>query len=330
MSRKSDLSVACLIDGDIVRQIETADAADSRAIYDLSVVQALRRSYRDVKLVRAVEGSARSMDELVQLRPDVVFNLAFSAHPFEASWAACLDILRIPYTGSGPLGIAIANDKIRSRQVLRSASIRVPRFIELVPGRRIAIDLTPPLIVKPVSLAGCTGIYADSVVTTPKDVAKLAKRIWRRFGQSAVCDEFVVGREFRIGILEASSGVFGAVGITEWHFGKAIPGWGIKTEAIVNNHTVRQARDVSRRRAVLSRRKSDELTAIARNATTAIDVRGYATVDVRVDLLGRVTVLEVNANPGLWSGSSIWGKPNFDSNIRKIVDAALRRGSTIQ
>jgi D-alanine-D-alanine ligase-like ATP-grasp enzyme len=288
------------------------------------VVEALRLIYRRVSIVSAVGGSTRTLDELARLRPDVVFNLAFSAQPCEASFAGCLDMMGIPYTGSGPRGIALTNDKVRSRHLLRAASVRVPRFIELAPGRPVEVDLTPPFIVKPASLAGSNGIYADSVAKTREGVAELVERIWNRFGVAAVCDEFIVGRELRVGTVESARGKATIAGVSEWRFGSAAPGWGFKTEAIRINQRVRQARRVTRGLAALSRREAAELTTVARAALSALDVKGYSTLDVRVDQTGRLVVIEVNANPGLWSGSAIWGNPSFESNLRKIVNAALR------
>ena len=325
MSRKNGLSVACVVDEDMLRKIKAADASHNRSRYDISVVQALRGICREVHLVGAFEESSRTIDELTRLQPDVVFNLAFSALPLEASFAGCLDVLGIPYTGSGPRGITLANDKIRSRHLLRSAGIRVPRFVELLPGRPITLNLEPPFIVKPASLASSAGIYADSVVTSSKDVSRLARRIWHRFKVPAMCDEFVVGREFRIGMIEGAREVFSVVGISEWKFGLAAPGWGFKTEAIRLNRKVRQARQVTRRLAPLSDQEFRKLAAVARRAVKALDIRGYATVDVRMDEQQRVTVLEVNANPGLWSGSAIWSNPSFEVNIRRILNLSLRR-----
>lgn len=321
MRAKIDLSVSCLIDADIVRRINTGSRPSIRANYNLSVVRALRRLYRRVGLVGAVDVGLSSMEELVRLRPDVIFNLACSGHPAEAAIVGCLDLIATPYTGSGPGAIALANDKIRSRHLLRSAGIRVPRFAELSPELPAEIDLTPPLIVKPVSLGGCVGIHADSVVTTRQGVLRLARRIWRRLGTPAVCDEFVVGREFRIGLIESVAG-WKVAGITEWHFGSAAPGWGFKTETIVKNRRYRRSRGVYRRLARLSRQTSGRLVAIVQEAVQILGVRGYATADVRMDDLERVTLLEVNANPGLWSGSSIWSNPDFDTNIERIVDSA--------
>ena len=65
--------------------------------------------------------------------------------------------------------------------------------------------------------------------------------------------------------------------------------------------------------------------AIGRTACTTLGLRGYASLDVRIDSFGRVTVLEVNANPGLSSDSPVWGVRGFDRTLRQIVDAALRK-----
>ena len=333
MARTIGLSIACLIDPDVAGQIRSGlgsnaqgsnvQGSNDRVSYDLSVIQALRRLYRRVDLVEAVEGSSRTMDELMRMKPDVVFNLACSTLPIEGSFTGCLEVLGIPYTGSGAVGIALANDKVRCRHLMRAAGVRVPRFVELVPGRPIEVDLTPPLIVKPVASAGCAGIHADSLARTEGEVARLARRIWHRFGTAALCDEFVLGREFRIGTIETRKGMR-PIGITEWKFGDAAPGWGFKTQTIVNNLRVRRARRVSRALAILSRRDRHLLAETAQAAMAALDIRGYATMDARMDDMGRVSVLEVNSNPGLWSGSSIWSNPSFDRNIKRIVDAARR------
>ncbi len=186
-------------------------------------------------------------------------------------------------------------------------------------------ELAFPVIVKPSCLASSAGIYSDSLAKTPQEIVTRARRIWGRFGVSAICEEFVVGRELRVGLVEAKRGSIRIVGTSEWLFGAASPGWGFKTQAIRNNPRVRRSNQVTRKLITLPRRKAEELAAIARVAMNTLDVTGYATVDVRVDPMERVTVLEINANPGLWSGSAIWSKPSFEINIREVVEAALRK-----
>jgi hypothetical protein len=118
------------------------------------------------------------------------------------------------------------------------------------------------------------------------------------------------------------------IGITEWKFGDAAPGWGFKTQTIVNNLRVRRARRVSRALAILSRRDRHLLAETAQAAMAALDVRGYATMDARMDDMGRVSVLEVNSNRFV-VGQLDLEQWSFDRNIKRIVDAA-RAGREIE
>src|ERR1043166_1606951 len=151
--RPPSLSVACVVDDRVGGAISGSRISTSFASYDASVLEALCRLYRPVHLVRAYAGSARPLDELRSIRPDVVFNLAFSATPLEAPFAGALGLLGLPFTGSGPGAIALSNDKIRSRTLLRAGGVRVPNFVALDPGANPRIDFDPPYIVKPAESA---------------------------------------------------------------------------------------------------------------------------------------------------------------------------------
>jgi D-alanine-D-alanine ligase-like ATP-grasp enzyme len=68
----------------------------------------------------------------------------------------------------------------------------------------------------------------------------------------------------------------------------------------------------------------NEIIAIAQKSFDTIGIRGYGSLDMRLDDLGRITVLEVNANPGISDDSPIWSARGFDRIVRLIVEAALR------
>jgi D-alanine-D-alanine ligase len=319
--RPTALSIACVVDPRVGGAISGSRISTAFASYDASVLEALCRLYRSVHLVRAHADSTRTLEELRSVRPDVVFNLAFSATPLEAPFAGSLALLGIPFTGAGAGAIALANDKVRSRTLLRAGGVPVPRFVALDPGSKPRMDFDPPYIVKPSASAASAGVYADSVVKTRSGVGRLAARIWRRFEQPAVCDEFIVGREIRVGAVEDGTGTPRLSGIAEWGFSD---GWGFKTEAIRANPRVRQAQRVTRERVAMTRRMTRELERLIRDSMRILGVTGYATIDVRVDSEGRIFVLELNANPGLWAGGVLWSRPTFDANIRRVVDSALR------
>lgn len=321
--RPTALSVACVVDHRVGGAISGSRISSAFASYDASVLEALCRLYRPVSLVRAYPDSTRTLDEIGSIRPDVVFNLAFSATPLEAPFAGALGLLGVPFTGSGPGAIALANDKVRSRTLLRAAGVPVPKFVALHPGAKQRIDFDPPYIVKPVESAASAGVHADSVVKTRSAVARLAARIWKRFEQPAVCDEFIVGREIRAGAVDDANGTPRLTGVAEWGFPD---GWGFKTEAIRINPRVRTAQQVTRARVKMTRQMTRELQRLIRDSMRILGVTGYSTMDVRVDAEGRMFVLELNSNPGLWAGGALWSRPTFDANIRRIVQSALRAG----
>jgi D-alanine-D-alanine ligase len=326
--RKRKLVVACTVDTDVYRQLSTRKAVFDRAKCDLAVMEAIERLYGAVHLVSVGDDLGRVLDQIRALAPDVVFNLAQATLDREPAFAGVLEYLRIAFTGSGLYGIALSRDKIRSRELLRAAGVPVPRFVEILPGDGVAkIDLTPPLFVKPAKLGGCSfGIYRDSLVTTPKAAIGCARRLWKRYAMTSVCDEFIIGRELRVGILEdVARRRFRIVGITESLFPRSAPGWGFKSQGIRVNPRVREAQGVESIVPSLPRALLAELRAIADTSCRVLDMRGYASLDVRIDDRGRCVVLEVNANPGLSTRSRIWGRPSLAANIRTIVEAALPR-----
>jgi D-alanine-D-alanine ligase len=343
MKRKIGLHVACLIDNDIVQSVRKCIASEERfsptrlsrndrvrVKYATSVVRVLSNLYKRVEIVTAASASMRTVAELLHLQPDVVFNLAFSSHPAEAPLAGCLDWIGIPYTGSGPLGIALASDKALARRVLHSVGVRTPRFVELCPNAPVAVDIDPPLIVKPVSLASSVGLHARSVVTRREDVAPLASEIWGRYGMGAICEEFIVGREFRAALVETKGGGVRIAGVTEWHFGAAAPGWGFRTEA--QRSSLKVMRRQKAGRTVVSPRdpRCAEFARIGRRAMAALRVRGYTIMDLRVDDRDRVSVLEVNPNPGLWADGATWQHPDIETTLKEIVAAALDKGCVVE
>ncbi len=316
--------IACVIDDDIIGDVRNSKPI-GRAAADLFVVRALRRFCPAVKLVAGVERHACTVEELIHLKPSIVFNLAFSALSCEPSFAGALEMLGIPYTGSGPLGIALANDKVRSRNLLAAAGIRVPRFVELSQTRRpTKIDLVPPFIVKPVVSGNAVGIHAGSVVDSYARVLKRADRIWRELEEPAVCDEFIAGRELHVGMVERAPGHFGITAIVELHFAGTKEGRGFMTEVLGVKRKARRAYRVLYRQAALTRLKMAEIVEIAVATSNLLQLRGYAKVDLRMDNEERITVIEANANPALWNGE-IWRRPGFETNLKRIMDAALRK-----
>jgi D-alanine-D-alanine ligase len=173
------------------------------------------------------------------------------------------------------------------------------------------------LIVKPAKQGSSWGIARDSVVMTRDALLDRARRIWKRFDEPAVADEFVQGRELRAGLIEGKEKGFQIAGVAAWSFPEGALGFRIEGGAKNNYLRLLHAPQ-------LTARLRGEIVAIAQTAFETLGIRGYATLDLRLDDLDRLTVLEVNANPGVSSDSPIWAAHGFERTIRQIVEAALR------
>ena len=315
MLKKQKRFVLCAVDADVAGQIRGGHPRWNRARWDRSVVDSLRRLYTRVDVIGVENGSTAGWPALEETGADVVFNLALSAMSSEAAFVAFLESAGLRSTGSGLLAIALSNDKIRSRMLLAAAGVRVPRFVALPPGAHPRqMDLTPPVIVKPACQASAYGVSRTSVVMTRREALDRARRIWRRFDEPAVCDEFIRGREFRAGFVEGPGKRVRIAGIAEYSFVEGEDGFRIEGN--------RKGQRLRSRR--IPPALGTEMTAIAQTACDTLGIRGYASLDLRLDSFGRFTVLEVNANPGLSSDSKVWAARGFDRNIRDIVAAAFR------
>ena len=316
--RKERRFIICAVDADVVGQIRGGRPRWNRARWDASVYHTLQNLYTRVELLGVEGGTVPDLRALKEAGAAVVFNLALSVTPWEAAFAACVELAGLRSTGSGMLALALSNDKIRSRLLLSAAGVRVPRFVVLRQGERPArIDLTPPVIVKPAYQGSSFGISTDSVVMTRSEMIARARRIWARFGEPAIGDEFVQGREMRVGLIEGRGGAWTIAGLGDWSFPEDDKGF--RTERSRKGQRMK-----SLRANQLPTNLRKEITAIGRTACDALGVRGYASLDVRIDQFGRITVLELNANPGLSSDSPVWGVRGFGLTLRQIVDAALR------
>jgi len=328
MRRRAQLAVMCLLDSDVYRELERGECRSSRSRIDAGVIRALRELYSDVFLQPAWHPEA-ALDRIARRRPDVLFNLAYSGTAEESAFVARLETCGVPFTGSGSSALALTNDKARTRRVLKRHGIRVPRWVELPVGRPRSLSrLRPPFLVKPAVYGGSSyGIHANSVVSSQCEALACAARLWKRFREPAVCDEFIVGSEFRVGAVEvARTGKFSSVNVTESLFPQAKRGWGLKTQSVRSNNRVRVAQGI--RTALVERRSREyrQLCVLADLIAPACELRGYLTLDVRVDSEGKHFVVDVNANPGLSAEGHIWRRPSFEYNLRQIVLSALAAG----
>ena len=135
---------------------------------------------------------------------DLVFNVAEGLHGAdrEAQIPAMLEMLGIPYTGSGPLALALCLHKGKTKEVLSWHGIPTPAFQVLShPQEPIRAGLRFPLIVKLLHEGSSMGLSYDSVVETPQALRQRLTYVYDTYQQPVLVEEFIDGREFTVPVL---------------------------------------------------------------------------------------------------------------------------------
>jgi D-alanine-D-alanine ligase len=264
-----------------------------------AMAQALSARGRTIDLVPVDDDFLLAHERLIENRPDVVVNLCESLvadSRGEMVLPSLLELLRIPYTGSDALALGLALHKNTAKELVRAAGIATPDFVLVDTEATLrSVSLTYPLIVKPAREDASIGIDFDSVVHSPTALEKAVTRVWRTFGQPALVERYIAGREVYVPLL--GNRPRKALPLTEIQFGAAFVGkpnivsyrakWETESPECEDSEPVRAELP-----AALEQRCID----VAQHAFSAIGCRDYGRVDLRIDVHGQPFVIDVNPN----------------------------------
>jgi D-alanine-D-alanine ligase len=304
---------------------------------EYQVANALRDRGHEIRLLGVSDDIPDLIRCLAEWRPELVFNAAEAFRgneSLEYLLPALLEAEGYRYTGAPPLALQVTRNKPMSKKVLAYFGIQSPGFItyrmnELVEN---APELTFPLIVKPVSTDASAGIAQASVV---QDVAALGERvsfIHQRFGQAAIAEEFIDGRELYVSMIGNDDGLE-LLPITEMVFDKrkTRPEERIATQLAKWDESYRDRKGIRNVMArPLSRSVKTRITETCRSAYRALWLRDYARLDLRLTPDGQVWLIEANANPFISYGHDMANAAakagmQYSDFIQRIVSAAIAR-----
>jgi D-alanine-D-alanine ligase len=272
---------------------------------------------------------------LRRARPDVVFNL-FEGLPdwgdTEAYAVGLLEWLGLPYTGCPLQPIQIARNKPLAKKLFRGAKLPTPEFVSLDAAPVAELPLDWPVILKPANQDASVGIDQGSVVTRLDAFNDRLAYLLDTYGPPVLAEEFVTGREFAVGLVEAPE--LRCLPIAEMQFLDADPDrWPIITydgkwrPGSPDYDTTPPACPAEN----VTPKLAAKLTGLARKAYRLVGCRDYARVDFRVRPSGKPFILEVNPNPdfsptaglavGLGAAGLEWG-----AFAVQLVQRALARG----
>jgi D-alanine-D-alanine ligase len=154
--------------------------------------------------VTFLEGDLTLFDNLRKVKPDICFNICEGhfGDGREAQVPAMLEMLRLPYTGSKVLTLALALDKPMTKRVLAYHDLPTPPFQAF---ERLDEPLDPqlqyPLFVKPSREGTGMGVSAESIVRDEGQLRSQLRRIFERYDEPALVERFIEGREVTVGVI---------------------------------------------------------------------------------------------------------------------------------
>jgi D-alanine-D-alanine ligase len=154
--------------------------------------------------VTFLEGDASLYDRLRDVKPDICFNICEGhfGDSREAQVPALLEMLRIPYTGSRVLTLALALDKPMTKRVLAYHELPTPAFqtFERV-NEPLNQEMIFPFFVKPSREGTGMGISSESIVHNEEQLRKQLRRLFDRYDQPVLAERFIEGREVTVGVV---------------------------------------------------------------------------------------------------------------------------------
>jgi D-alanine-D-alanine ligase len=266
-------------------------------------------------------------------QPDVVFNLfegLADQSDTEAQVAGLLEWLNIPFTGCPSRALCLARNKHLTKHLLRGAGLPTPGFfvVEDLPVPPCPLDW--PVIVKPATQDASVGLDQGSVVTGQGQLQQRVAYLLRHYGPPVLVEEFIRGREFNVGLIEAPE--LRTLPISEILFTDQAPDyWPIVTyDAKWKPGTRDYEATPPLYPATVTPRLAERVNTLAKQAFRLLGCRDYARVDFRVRSPARPYILEVNPNPdfsplaGLSGGLTSAGLTHAQFAV-ELVHAALNR-----
>jgi D-alanine-D-alanine ligase len=248
----------------------------------------LASGYRAVE-IDALQDVGTRIDEA---GVEVAFLALHGRYGEDGTIQGLLEIIGIPYTGSGVLASALGMNKVAAKKVVAGSGLPTPDYREVVAGddvrsaaAGIAADLGLPVMLKPVEEGSSLGV---SKCKTVEQVESSLQAGLSEFGKM-FAERFVTGTEITVGVIERDGRP------------EALPILQLVPKNEFYDYEAKYTQGMTE--FILPARLEPDIYAHAQQAAvsafTAIGCRGYSRVDMMVDADGISWFVEVNTLPGM-------------------------------
>jgi D-alanine-D-alanine ligase len=238
----------------------------------------------------AVDVNTDPLTALAGINADRVFNIIHGRGGEDGVLQAVLEVLGLPYTGSGVLASALSMDKLRTKLCWQGMGLPTPRWFVL--NSRQDIDdciasLGFPVIVKPAMEGSSIGMSKAG----NREELVAAWQVAAQYNCEVYAEQWVQGREYTLAVLD----------------GEALPVIALETPNTFYDFEAKYHADTTRYHCPcgLSPEREQQLQDLALQACQGIGVKGWGRVDMFIDDKGGPQLIEVNTIPGMTSHSLV-------------------------
>lgn len=286
-------------DHDLLDEDPGREAREDVVRVAAALADALARAKVDVELVPVGRDLLAAADWLRRRKPELVLNLCESIAADsrgEMAVPCLLDLLGLPYTGSGPLALGLALHKNKAKELLLARGVPTPEFavVESM-AELVGVSLPFPLIVKPSREDASVGIDFGSVVEDRAGLGRAVSKVLRGLRQPAVVERYIPGREIYVPLV--GNRPRRALPLSEIHFGEAFA----ERPKIVSYRAKwepdsAECLDSPSGPCTLAPEVEAKVIDTALAAFDALDCRDYGRVDLRLSAEGQPYVIDINPN----------------------------------
>ena len=261
----------------------------------------------------AIDVTASPIDALMQTRFDRVFNIIHGRGGEDGVLQAVLQVLGLPYTGSGVLASALSMDKLRTKLCWQGLGLPTPRWFVLRDLADVDLCITAlgfPVIVKPAQEGSSIGMSKANSREELLQAYALAKQ----FNCDVYAEQWVTGCEYTVAVLD----------------GEALPAIRLETPHVFYDYEAKYQANTTRYHCPcgLDAEREQQLQALAVRACEGLQVKGWARVDVFIDNHDQAQLIEVNTVPGMTDHSLVpmaakVAGIEFDDLVWRILETSV-------
>lgn len=321
-----------LVPPDTIEGLDDKEVAKWKVEYD--VISTLKDMGHEVHVEGVYDDLGPIRKSIRDFKPKVTFMLLEEFHgvaTYDHAIVSYLELMRQPYTGCNPIGMILSKDKTLAKRILSHHRIPTPQFATFTRGKKTKRPkrLDFPLLVKSTIEDASLGISQASIVTDDESLKERVKFIHDNVGSDAIAEHYIDGRELYVGVV--GNRRLQTFPVWEMVFSKMPDDMArIATARVKWDPEYQKKHGIDTHAAKdLSPATQQRIANVCKRVYRALNMSGYARMDLRLAPDGSIAVLEANANPNLEYGEDFAESAelagfSYEALLQRIINLGLQ------